>query len=264
MSVLKLDRVSKQFGGLRAVKLLDMDIPDGKILSLIGPNGAGKTTVFNMITGVYPPTDGSITYQGKTINGLKSSKIISLGIARTFQNIRLFKSMTVLENVQVGMHCRTRSGAVRALLKTPFEKSEENEITRKSMEILEFLGLYRHYNEYASNLPYGDQRRLEIARALATEPKLLLLDEPAAGMNPKETAELMKLILRLRDEKGLTVFLVEHDMKLVMGISEIVVVLDYGEKIAQGTPSEIQQDRKVIDAYLGSGSQTKRSHANGE
>jgi branched-chain amino acid transport system ATP-binding protein len=250
--------VSKRFGGLKAVDKLDLVIPEGKILSLIGPNGAGKTTVFNMVTGVYPPTDGSITYRNKRLNGMKSNRIIAQGIARTFQNIRLFKSMTVLENVQVGMHCRTRSGAVRALLKTPFEKREEKEITDNSMEILEFLGLAHHFNEYASNLPYGDQRRLEIARALATGPKLLLLDEPAAGMNPKETSELMDLILRLRDT-GLTIFLVEHDMKLVMGISEIVTVLDYGQKIAEGTPSEIQQNEKVIEAYLGSGVKIKKS-----
>jgi branched-chain amino acid transport system ATP-binding protein len=264
MTVLKLQKISKRFGGLKAVDQLDLEIPEGKILSLIGPNGAGKTTVFNMVTGVYPPSDGSITYRDKKIQGMKSNRIISLGIARTFQNIRLFKSMTVLENVQVGMHCRTKSGAVRALLKTPFEIREEKEITQKSMEILDFLGLARLYNEYASNLPYGDQRRLEIARALATDPKLLLLDEPAAGMNPKETAELMKLILRLRDTRGLTVFLVEHDMKLVMGISEIVVVLDYGEKIAEGKPAEIQKNDKVIEAYLGSGSQAKRSQRDAE
>jgi len=256
MAELVLRHVSKRFGGLLAVDNLDLEVPEGRILSLIGPNGAGKTTVFNMITGVYPPTEGTIAYQGKKLNNLRSHSIISQGIARTFQNIRLFKSMTVLENVQVGMHCRTRSGAFRALFQSSFAILEEKEIIEKALEILEFFGLADYRNEYASNLPYGDQRRLEIARAVATRPKTLLLDEPAAGMNPSETAELMDLIQKLRDT-GLTIFLVEHDMRLVMGISEMVIVLDHGQKIAEGEPKEIQQNEKVIEAYLGTKAKTK-------
>ena len=256
MIELVLKNVSKRFGGLLAVDKLDVDVPKGKILSLIGPNGAGKTTVFNMITGVYPPSEGTISFKGRKLNNLRSHRIISRGIARTFQNIRLFKSMTVLENVQVGMHCRTKSGALRALFKSPFAVREEKEIIEKSLETLEFLGLVDQHNEYAANLAYGDQRRLEIARAVATQPEMLLLDEPAAGMNPSETAELMDLILKLRDT-GLTVFLVEHDMRLVMGISEMVVVLDHGHKIAQGEPKEIQQNEKVIEAYLGTKAKAK-------
>ena len=251
MAELILENVSKRFGGLLAVNKLDLNVPEGKILSLIGPNGAGKTTVFNMVTGVYPPSEGNIIYKGRKLNNLRSNRIISHGIARTFQNIRLFKSMTVLENVQVGLHCRTKSGPVRALLKTSYEKQEEKEITETSQEILNFIGLIGHQNDYASNLAYGEQRRLEIARALATKPRLLLLDEPAAGMNPQETKDLDELIVQIRDREGISILLIEHDMKLVMSLSDRIFVVDYGKKIAQGTPVEIKTHPAVIKAYLG-------------
>lgn len=250
MVELVLKNVSKRFGGLLAVDKLNLEVPKGKILSLIGPNGAGKTTVFNMITGVYPPTKGTIAYQGKKLNNLTSHRIISKGIARTFQNIRLFKSMTVLENVQVGMHCRTRSGAFRALFKSPFAIREEREIVEKAFEILEFLGLADYSNEYASNLAYGDQRRLEIARAVATRPKTLLLDEPAAGMNPSETAELMDLILKLR-ETGLTIFLVEQNAHMALSISNRGYVMETGRIVLTDKAARLLENEKVKKAYLG-------------
>lgn len=251
MPILTLEHISMSFGGLKALSRLSLEVDKGSISSLIGPNGAGKTTVFNIITGIYRQDRGRVIYRGKDISRLPGSRVTALGIARTFQNIRLFQSMTALENVMVGMHSKTRSGPLQALFKTPFQVREEKESARRAFEILEFLGLADLYDDPASSLPYGGQRRLEIARAMAADPGVLLLDEPAAGMNPLETRELMDLILKLR-ERGLTIVLVEHDMKLVMGISESITVLDHGAKIAQGTPDEIRTNEKVIEAYIGS------------
>jgi branched-chain amino acid transport system ATP-binding protein len=254
--ILKVNGLTMDFGGIRALNSLDLDVKEGEIAALIGPNGAGKTTFFNCLTGIYRPTKGEIFLHqsklGKTISllGLKPNQVTEKGLARTFQNIRLFSQMTVLENVMIGRHCRTKAFILGALLRGRGTMKEEQEIVSKSHEILEKVGLAQFVNEFAKNLPYGAQRRLEIARALATEPTLLLLDEPAAGMNPQETIELVNLIQEIASD-GQSILLIEHDMKLVMSLSDRIFVMDYGKKIAQGSPEDIRNNPAVIKAYLG-------------
>lgn len=254
-AILKVNNLSMRFGGIRALSNLDLEIHGSEIVALIGPNGAGKTTFFNCVTGIYKPTEGDVLldspeYGSARLNGLKPNQVTQKGLARTFQNIRLFQSMSVLENVMIGRHCRTKSYILGAILRNKSTKQEEQETIEKSYAILQKIGLEKYVNESASSLPYGAQRRLEIARALATEPSLLLLDEPAAGMNPQETQELEKLILRLQQD-GQAILLIEHDMTLVMSLSHRIYVLDYGTPIAMGTPQEIRNNPAVIKAYLG-------------
>ncbi|MGH7903969.1 MAG: ABC transporter ATP-binding protein [Candidatus Dormibacteraceae bacterium] len=247
---MRIVALTKRFGGLTAVDDVSFEVRRGEIFALIGPNGAGKTTLFNTVTGLFPPTSGNVYFDDRTITGLRPHRVAKLGIARTFQNIRLFDYMTVQDNVRLGQHSRMHAKIWDAVLKTRRERVEEAQVSERAMELLRFVGLENHSENYARNLPYGLQRRLEIARALATDPKLLLLDEPAAGFTPQEKTELMELVQKVR-ASGVTIFLIEHDMRLVMGVSERIVVIDHGEKIAEGSPDEVRGNQRVIDAYLG-------------
>lgn len=251
MSQLHVDGLAKSFGGIAAVRNISFDIEERSISAVIGPNGAGKTTMFNLLTGIYKPDKGTVTFKGNSLIGLRPDQVNAAGVARTFQSIRLFPNMSVLENVMVGMHTRLRLSLGETLLRTRAFREQEDRVREKSSELLRFVGLAGKGDEVSRNLPYGDQRRVEIARALASDPQLILLDEPTAGMNPNESVDAMTLFRRVRDELGVTVVLIEHDMRVVMGISEHITVLDYGEKIAEGKPADILANARVVEAYLG-------------
>ncbi len=253
--LIRLEQISKHFGGIHALKNVSLQVRDGEILGLIGPNGAGKTTLFNILTGLYTPSSGNIEFKSCSMLGMKPHQVLKLGIARTFQNIRLFANMTALENVMVGRHARTRAGVIGAVLRSATTRAEEAAIGARAQQLLEWVGIASHAHLLAKHLSYGDQRRLEIARALATDPQVLALDEPAAGMNSVERDTLKQLIRRMRDQLGLTVLVIEHDVKLMMSLCERIAVLDFGELIAQGTPDEVRHDKRVIAAYLGGGAE---------